>query len=486
MKRLRELLAGIDILGVIGDIDTAVTGIACHSQKVEKGFCYVAIKGAQADGIHYLVDAITRGAAAVVSVHPPEDTLPHIVWVQVKNDRRILSQLAARFWDNPSQKMNVIGITGTNGKTTTAVLIQALLQRDALAGVIGTLGMQAGAIREKTVLTTPEAPELFTFMAYALQQGCRHLAMEVSSAALSMGRVDDISFAQAVFTSFSGDHLDFHQTMENYFAAKLSLFKRLPRQAWAIINIDDARGLDIIHAIECKYLTYGTSLNADIRPLKFRLAAGGCSGTLQTPKDKIDFTSPLVGRFNLYNIMAATGSALVAGLAPTEISAGLAAFTGVRGRMQTVHRGEFTVLVDFAHTDQALENLLTTLQEVTTGRIILVFGAGGSRDRTKRPRMGQAASEHAGYVIVTSDNPRQEDPEAIIREIVAGFVPGFDRFQVEPDRRRAIELAIGLARSGDVVAIAGKGHEDYQIFKDRTIHFDDAEVVQEIIGGRHA
>jgi UDP-N-acetylmuramoyl-L-alanyl-D-glutamate--2,6-diaminopimelate ligase len=485
MKYLDELLGKHESLAWRGDLHVAVSGIEFDSRRVRPGGCYVAVKGFREDGIAYVADAVARGAAAVVSVHPPAAEYPQVTWVQVKNDRRALSAMASRFFDDPSRSLQVIGVTGTNGKTTTVALVQDLLGAAATAA-IGTLGMSFAASSRPTKLTTPEAPELFAFMADAVKAGCVNLVMEVSSASLSLNRVDDIAFSQAVFTSFSGDHLDFHGTMENYFEAKLSLFKKLGSDHWAIINGDDPMGPRIIRELNCRYVTFGFSQQADIRPLKYAFSMEGIKAVLQTPRGKIEFQSRLLGRFNLMNIMAAVSSALVKGVGADRISEALAAFMPVKGRANIAYAGDFLVVVDYAHTDDALDNLLRAFREVTRGKLVLVFGAGGSRDKTKRPRMAQVACRLADRVVVTSDNPRQEDPQAIIADIVAGFDPGFTAYQTEPDRRAAIGLALDMAGAGDVVLIAGKGHENYQIFKERTVHFDDFEVVREKMGASHA
>lgn len=486
MKYLDDLLGKQESLAWRGDLHVPVSGIEFDSRKIRKNNCYVSIRGFVKDGIAYVSEAIGNGAGAVVSVHPPPQNHRQVTWVQVKNDRRALSAMANRFFDDPSRQLQAIGVTGTNGKTTTMGLIQALLNSEAKTAAIGTLGMNFPGFDQGTKLTTPEAPELFAFMAAAIKAGCVNLVMEVSSAALSLGRVDDISFTQAVFTSFSGDHLDFHQTLGNYFEAKLSLFKKLGSDHWAIINGDDASGASIIRELNCRYLTFGFSEQADIRPLKYAFSLEGVKAVLQTPRGKIDIQSRLLGRFNLLNIMAAVSSALVKGVAAEKISAALAAFAPVKGRVNIAHAGDFLVVVDYAHTDDALENLLKAFREITRGRLILVFGAGGSRDKTKRPRMAQAAGRYADWVVVTSDNPRQEDPQAIIADIVSGFAGGFTSFSTEIDRRTAIEKALAMAAKGDVVLIAGKGHEDYQIFRERTVHFDDFEVVREKMGASHA
>lgn len=486
MKYLDELLGKQESLAWRGDLHVPVSGIESDSRRIKKKNCFVSIRGFRHDGSAYVAEAIRNGASAVVSIHPPPQDHSQVTWVQVKNDRRALSQLASRFFDNPSQKLRVIGVTGTNGKTTTVGLIQALLNATAKTAAIGTLSMNFPGLSRKTDLTTPEAPELFAFMAAAVEAGCANLAMEVSSAALSLFRVEDIRFAQAVFTSFSGDHLDFHHTMENYFEAKLSLFKKLGSEQWAIINIDDAMGERIIKELNCRYVTFGFSQQADIRPLKQQFSMDGIKAQLQTPRGKIEIQSRLLGRFNLLNIMAAVSSALASDMAPEKISAAVNTFVPVKGRVNVAHAGDFLVVVDYAHTDDALENLLKAFREIATGKLILVFGAGGGRDKTKRPRMGRVAAAFADWVMVTSDNPRQEDPHAIMADIVTGFGAGFTHFSTEVDRRAAIEKALDMATPGDVVLIAGKGHEDYQIFREQTVHFDDFEVVAEKMRKGHA
>jgi UDP-N-acetylmuramoyl-L-alanyl-D-glutamate--2,6-diaminopimelate ligase len=486
MKYLDELLGKQESLAWRGDLHVPVAGIESDSRRIKKNFCYVSIKGFVRDGIDYAPAAIRSGASAVVSIHPPPQEHAQVTWVQVKNDRRVLSQMASRFYDNPSARLRVIGVTGTNGKTTTVGLVQALLNTISKTAAIGTLDMNYPGFTRKTSLTTPESTDLFAFMDQAAKAGCQNLAMEVSSAALSLLRVEDIRFAQAIFTSFSGDHLDFHQTMESYFEAKLSLFKKLGSEQWAIINCDDAKGESIIRELNCRYVTYGFSPQADIRPLKHHFSIEGIKAQLQTPRGKLEIQSRLLGRFNLLNIMAAVSSALVSEMPLEKISSGLGGFLPVRGRVQIAHAGDFLVVVDYAHTDDALENLLKAFREISQGKLILVFGAGGCRDKSKRPRMGRIASTLADWVMVTSDNPRQEDPAAIMADIMAGFSAGFSNFRAEADRRKAIEKALDIASPGDVVLIAGKGHEDYQIFRERTVHFDDIEVVQAKMKQSHA
>jgi UDP-N-acetylmuramoyl-L-alanyl-D-glutamate--2,6-diaminopimelate ligase len=293
--------------------------------------------------------------------------------------------------------------------------------------------------------------------------------------------VDDIRFSQGIFTTFSGDHLDFHETMEDYLQSKLLLFKRLGLDDWAVVNIDDPSAAKILEQLDSKYLTYGFSEDADVRPIKYKCSLEGIKATVHTPKGDIDIKSPLLGRVNLCNILAAVTSAVIKGISFEHIAAAIAGFEPVKGRLDPVYKGEFSVLIDYAHTDNALESMLKSLKDIVSNRIIVVFGAGGGRDKTKRPRMGKAAAAYADFVVVTSDNPRNENPRTIIKDVTAGFAGDFKDYLVEPDRKKAIKKAIRSAEKGDLVVIAGKGHEDYQIFKDKTIHFDDYEVAREVL-----
>jgi UDP-N-acetylmuramoyl-L-alanyl-D-glutamate--2,6-diaminopimelate ligase len=484
MKTLKELLHGVDIIAQADGLEKEVAGVTNDSRKVEKNFCFVAIQGFQQDGLKYIEEAVKKGASSVVSQHKLEKDYPGISWVQVKNDRLAFSKMTANFYDRIADHFYNIGVTGTNGKTTITTLVSAILNREAKTAQIGTLGMKCGETAWGTSLTTPEAPDIFRFLSEARGQGAENLVMEVSSVSLCLYRVEDIKFSQAIFTSFSGDHLDFHKTMEDYLASKILLFKKLQEDDWAVINIDDPTAPVVIQQLNCKYLTYGFSEEADVRPLKYKFSSSGAFGIealLMTPKGQLEIKSPLIGRINLSNLMAGVTSAMIKGVSFDNIAAAIARFKPVKGRLDFAYKGDFSVIIDYAHTDKALEALLQSLREMVTGRLIVVFGAGGNRDKTKRPRMGETVSKNADFLVVTSDNPRQEDPEAIIKDVQAGFPPDFKNYITEIDRETAIEKALYLANKGDLVVVAGKGHENYQIFKDRTIHFDDYEVVQKLM-----
>jgi UDP-N-acetylmuramoyl-L-alanyl-D-glutamate--2,6-diaminopimelate ligase len=486
MKRLEQLLAGLEVLTLKGSVDRPVTGVHIDSRQIEPDNCFVAIEGFKQTGLEYVDDAVKRGAGVVVSEGELPAEYPRISWIQVRNARQAASKLSAAFFDNPTREMYVVGVTGTNGKTTIMSLIEKIYSQAQQTAAIGTLGMSFGTQVRRSSLTTPEAVDLFPFLSKARKHGCTNLVMEVSSVALELHRVDDISFSQAVFSTFSGDHLDFHHSMENYFQAKLALFRGLNPGAWAAVNMDDSRGGQIIDELDCNFLTYGFAAEADIHPIKYKFSLNGIEAILNTPKGRLEIRSPLLGRINLLNLMAAVTSAIIKGIDFDLIARGIGAFKGVRGRLDVAYQNDISVLVDYAHTDKALEGLLMSLREVAHQRIVLVFGAGGSRDTGKRPRMGKVASECADYVVVTSDNPRGEEPEKIIQDIVAGFDQRFSNYAVELDRKAAIRRALAEAQRGDMVVIAGKGHEDYQIFKDKTIQFDDFEVIEEVLREKDA
>jgi len=497
MKSLADLLKPIEVIEIHGAIDTKVTGLRYDSRRVEAGDCFVAIPGFKSDGATFISEAVIRGASAVITEAPLGTAGKYsqgVPCIRVTNARRALGRLAAEFYDHPWRGMDVIGVTGTNGKTTVVAMLHKVLSSVEVSAKIGTLGMELSGpgsgegFTYPTTLTTPEAPDIFRFISQAREAACRSLVMEVSSVALKLHRVDDLPFAQAVFTTFSGDHLDFHRTMDAYFSAKLKLFERLPDDGWAILNLDDPRSYQILDSINCGHLTYGFSTQADVRPVKHHFSLAGTRAQIRTPRGDLEIESRLIGRVNLLNIMAAVASLTVRDVPLTAIARSIGEFTPIRGRLDVSYSNDFAVLIDYAHTDNALETLLHSLKEIVKGRVILVFGAGGSRDRSKRPRMGSVASRLADFVIVTSDNPREEQPEKIVENIVDGFVPDFRSYEIVINREEAIARSLELAAKGDMVVIAGKGHEDYQIFKDRVIHFDDYEMVRHYLkkpsGGR--
>ena len=480
MSTIRDLLAGIETMEVRGSLDVQISGITQDSRHVNEGNCFIAISGYKDDGNKYIDDAVSKGAVLVISETSPGSSHPGVTWVRLKNIRKAFAAISLNFYGDPLKDKYVVGVTGTNGKTTVVALIDAIFKRRMRTVKFGTLGAWCGSNGKKASLTTPEANDIYKFLAEECRGDFENVIMEVSSVALELDRVNGINFSQAIFTNLSGDHLDFHYTMENYFDSKLSLFRSLTPDKWAIINIDDEKGKSIIEIIDSKYITFGFSSEADVKPVSYKLSAKGIKALISTPAGDIQIESCLIGRINLLNIIAAIASAIVRDISFKDIAAAMKEFKNVKGRLDKVFENDFAVIIDYAHTDNALENLLLSVKELNFRKIILVFGAGGSRDTTKRPRMGAVAAEFADEVIVTSDNPRDEDPGDIIKQIIAGFPDGFKSYQIEKDREKGIAAGINIAAKGDVVIIAGKGHEDYQILGKEVIHFDDYEVVAKL------
>jgi UDP-N-acetylmuramoyl-L-alanyl-D-glutamate--2,6-diaminopimelate ligase len=478
--------------------DADVSGVTCDSRQVRPGSVFVALRGAQADGTSFAREAVKRGAVAVISDAPaPADAA--VPWIRVADARLALAALAAVVEGRPSQELTLVGITGTNGKTTTAYLLASIFEAAGIrCGRIGTVGHRIGNREIETARTTPEAPELQRMLREMVTEGCGACVMEVSSHALVLRRADHLHFAAAIFTNLTRDHLDFHGDMEEYFLAKRRLFELLPDAGVGITNLDDRRGADFA-AVARRPVTYAIDAAADVRPGPVMFSLDGLSFEASTPRGTLHLRSPLVGRPNTYNILAAVAAATALDVPFAAIESGIAQLANVPGRFQVVsaHADEVRVVVDYAHTDDALKNLLETARTLATGRIITVFGCGGDRDKSKRPLMGAVAARLSDLVIVTSDNPRSEDPEQIIDEIKRGIVMPADRFppggQPAPkstaclaivDRQAAIERAIREARPGDLVLIAGKGHEKYQEIGGRVTPFDDVEVARAMLARR--
>jgi len=467
-----------------------VTGIAYDSRTVAPGQVFVALRGQKADGVQFAHEAIARGAAAIVCEQPAPPNV-HIPWAIVDDARVALAVLAAEFYRHPSREMQVVGITGTNGKTTTAYLLASIFDAAGLrSGVLGTVVYRVGKETREATRTTPEAPDVQALLREMVDHGCRACAMEVSSHALSLHRVDDMTFAAGVFTNLTRDHLDFHRDMEAYFQAKRRLFEMLPRTAPSVINADDPRGASLLD-VGGRAVTYGIAKRADITPGPLSFSIDGLTFDVRTPRGTIHVRSKLVGRPNVYNILAAAGTAAALDIPFDAIERGLRDLEGVPGRFEVVSGAsdEVTVVVDYAHTDDALRNLLETARPLARGRVVTVFGAGGDRDRTKRPLMGAVAGRMSDVIVITSDNPRSEDPNQIIDEILRGLTPDTmkdsgQRVMTIPDRHDAIVKAVELARPGDLVLIAGKGHEKYQVIGDRTLAFDDVAIAREALARR--
>jgi len=455
-----------------------VEALVYDSRAAVPGAVFVAMRGQVADGASFAADAAARGAIAVVS----ESACPAgigVPWITVRDARKALAAAAAAYYGDPSLALTVIGITGTNGKTTTAYLLHAILAAAGLrAGLIGTIAYDLGDDVIEASRTTPESADLQRFLRRMADAGCRAAAMEVSSHALALSRVDGIRFSAAVFTNLTRDHLDFHRDMETYFAAKRRLFEMLPGDGVGIVNADDARA-DAVAAAAPRAVTFAIERQADVRPREaVREALNGLRLEVSTPAGPVMIDSPLVGRPFAYNLLAAVATGVALGLPVSAIERGIAGVKGVPGRFQVVSepQDDITVIVDYAHTDDALRNLLETARPLATRRLVTVFGCGGERDRTKRPLMGAVAARLSDVVVITSDNPRGEAPEAIIDEVRRGV--GSVPCLCLVDRRSAIDEAIRLALPGDMVLVAGKGHERYQVIGTRRVPFDDHDVVQ--------
>lgn len=499
MMRLSDLLEAlqgqVEILERRGDMKVPIHGITDDSRVVRAGSLFVAVKGEQVDGHRFIPAAVQGGAAAVIL--QDETASAPVPTVRVADSRKGLGLLGSRFHGEPSARLRMIGVTGTNGKTTTTYLCKALLERmGRTVGLIGTVAYQIGADTLPASHTTPGALALQQLLAQMVARGCRTAVMEVSSHALAQDRVSGCEYDVAVFSNLTQDHLDFHRTMEAYFQAKLRLFTgltgtRKPNKR-AVVNVDDPCGARIVALCPAPVWTYGLKGHADLRAERVRLMLGGTTFAAATPAGTFPVESHLVGEHNVYNLLAAIGVALHEGATPDQVRAAIADVTNVPGRFERVMAGQpFTVVVDYAHTEDALVRLLSAAQALKEGRIITVFGCGGDRDRGKRPKMGQAAVQFSDVVILTSDNPRTEDPLAILSEVEAGVTEALRRrpqvqYQKIPDRREAIQAAVRQARPGDMVVIAGKGHEDYQIIGTSKVHFDDREVAREAIVHRSA
>ncbi|HKF50132.1 MAG TPA: UDP-N-acetylmuramoyl-L-alanyl-D-glutamate--2,6-diaminopimelate ligase [Terracidiphilus sp.] len=485
-----ELIAEVDGAGASGASDDPITSIEYDSRRVRPGSVFVAMKGGSTDGNRFVEKAVAAGAFGIITDSPQTfDHLlvyrPEVPVLEVEHGRRALAQASAAFFGHPEGKLAATGITGTNGKSTTAFLVESLLNfADRRTVLVGTIEYHVAGEVRASVHTTPESRDLFELMSEGAAKGATELITEVSSHALDQGRAAGVNFDVAVFTNFTRDHLDYHGTMEKYFAAKRLLFDGsvYPAPRVAVINAHDPRAVELSHAARnagAEVRTYGIGLG-DWRAIDHRLTPGGSAFTLETPAGVAKVESHLAGEVNIFNLLAAFAAAHARGIQFEQLASFVPCLRPVPGRFQPVDAGQpFTVIVDYAHTDDALRNLLSLARQVTTpsqGRVITLFGCGGDRDRTKRPKMGKAAGEGSDFVVATSDNPRSEDPLAILAEIEPGLKSTGVQYTVEPDRAAAIRLALLSAQPGDVVLIAGKGHEREQILADRTIPFDDAEV----------
>lgn len=502
MAKLETILEGINLVSLRRGGETEVADVCYDSRACRPGSLFVAVPGLKADGHRFAAQAVDRGAAFVVSER--ELSLPpHVTEIRVGDSRRALGRISANFYGNPSKDLCLIGVTGTSGKTTVTYLLESIFRSAGReTGVIGTVSYRFPGKVLPAPNTTPESTDLQRLLREAADGGITHLVMEVSSHALDLYRVDDCLFAAGVFTNLSHDHLDFHRNMEDYFRAKKRFFEEIltGEKERRIVNGDDPWGMRLMGELREPVTVFGTGADAEIAPLSWNLTLEGIEAVLRTPAGTFPVKSPLIGKFNLYNILAAVAAALAVGIGPPDIAEGIGALSAVPGRLEKVGGpGGPAVFVDYAHKEDALRKVLETLTVFREGRIITVFGCGGDRDRTKRPLMGKAVAETSDLAVITSDNPRTEDPLAIIAEIEEGLRVvsprkyGPERFEetfngkgyvVLPDRREAIGRAVAMAGEKDIVLIAGKGHEDYQIIGTEKRPFDDRLVAGEALGRR--
>jgi UDP-N-acetylmuramoyl-L-alanyl-D-glutamate--2,6-diaminopimelate ligase len=487
--KLADLAKELKALDAGGNLDAVAVEVTHDSRACKTGSIFVAIRGEKLDAHQFIPQVIKQGAVAIISEQSAEENATAAAWIQVTNARAALAQAAAAVYGHPSTKLKVVGITGTNGKTTTAHLVDSIIRAaEKTSAMFGTISHRIGEYVETAKNTTPEAADIQRMLAQAIKVGCQSAVMEVSSHAVELHRANFLQLSAAVFTNLTRDHLDYHKTMESYFASKEKIFTGALGYApkASVINIDNEYGRKLLEVAKGKIITYGFDKGADVRTREFKLSVGGLDFMAITPAGEVAIRSSLVGRPHVYNILAAMATGLALGFDLPACATGIAHCKTVAGRFEQVlldapHKVNFAVIVDYAHTDDALKNVLQTAREVVSDnrRVITVFGCGGDRDKTKRPIMGEVAASLSDVVIVTSDNPRSEDPLAIIEEIEAGLKKSARPYAKFADRREAIFQAINEAQENDLVIIAGKGHEDYQILKDRTIHFDDREVARE-------
>jgi len=492
--KLMQLTSVLTAAVIDGNGDVEIGGIETDSREVKPGDLFICLPGHTQDGHLFAAQAAEKGAVALVVERKLETDLPQVI---VKDSRFAMAALASTFFNQPSERMKMIGVTGTNGKTTTTYLIEKILNDHGLkTGLIGTIQMKYDGQSFPMPRTTPEALELQRYLNDMANAGTECCVMEVSSHALEQGRVKGTDFRTAIFTNLSQDHLDYHHTMEEYRGAKGLFFSRLGNafakdersRKYAVLNADDDAAAYFAKQTAAEVITYGLSNDADVRASNISITAQGTSFHVDTFRGQTDISIRMVGKFNVYNAMAAIAAALLEGVPLADIKNSLESVPGVAGRVEAVDEGQpYAVIVDYAHTPDGLENVLRTVNEFATGRVLTVFGCGGDRDRTKRPIMGKIAANYSDVVFVTSDNPRTEDPDLILKDIEAGLieegVPA-ESYKLIVDRRKAIEKAIEMASPGDVVLIAGKGHETYQLIAGEVLDFDDRIVAKDAIRGR--
>lgn len=476
--RLRELLEGMEVISQTISPDTEITHVCVDSRATQKGSLFVAVPGNRCDGGHYARQAVDRGAVCVVC---QSELPPDLPWVKVRDARLALSQLACRWYGHPSRQLTMLGVTGTNGKTTVTYLLRHILQRTGMkTGLIGTVQNIVGEQTLPAQRTTPDALQIQQLLSAMTKNGCSHAVMEVSSHALDQHRAEGIDFAVGIFTNLTEDHLDYHGTMGCYCDAKAKLFQM---SRMGVCNADDPWTERLLAGASCPSVYYGIHNPAEVWAEDIFLHSRSVDFTVCTARTRTPVHLGVPGRFSVYNALGAIATCGELGIPPEECAAALATFPGVAGRMEVVPTPgkPYTLLIDYAHTPDALENVLKTVRGFAQNRVIAVFGCGGDREREKRPLMGHIAGKLADLTIITSDNPRTEEPMAIIRDILPGIAGAEDKYIAEPDRRGAIALAMGRAAAGDVIVLCGKGHETYQEIGDKTIPMDEREIVRSLL-----
>jgi UDP-N-acetylmuramoyl-L-alanyl-D-glutamate--2,6-diaminopimelate ligase len=486
--KIKDLFRNVPGIEVSGGGDQEILGLAYSSRQVQPGFLFAAMRGEKTDGFQFVEEALRHGAAAVLA-EKPRPPASKAVWVQAQDVREALALAAANFYDHPSMRLKVVGITGTKGKTTVTYLLESiLLKAGFVPGVIGTVNYRWAGKVSSAERTTPEATDMQRMLSEMLAAGVTHSLIEVSSHGLDLKRVWGIHFDIAAFTNLSAEHLDYHASMEDYFEAKKKLFFLNAKKRTAVVNLDDPWGKRLMAELPLKTVSFGFEPAAIVRAGNYRLTENGIKAEVDYPGGQIKVCSALMGRHNLYNILTAVASALALNIPAPVIKEGISALKWIPGRLEKIENPlSFQVYVDYAHTDQAMRSLLETIRELKPNRILLVFGAGGDRDKGKRPRMGEVAAALADVTFLTSDNPRSEDPLAIIADIEKGLIQGKARdYRIVPDRREAIGQALAAARRGDCVLVVGKGHEHHQTFKDKTVPFDDGEIIRNLLSTMEA
>lgn len=482
--KLRDILENVEGKLINGKTDIDINAMTIDSRKAKDGVLFIAMVGMTVDGHRFIPAAYENGCKAVITEHSIEDIPEDMTVYQVENARDALAVIACNFYDNPGKDLNIIGVTGTNGKTSTTYFIESVLNHiEHKTAVIGTVEIRIGGKKREidfATSTTPDTIELNKMLRIMADEKCDDVVMEVSSHSLELKKVKGLKFKVGVFTNLTQDHLDFHKTMENYCAAKAKLFNMCES---GVVNADDEWAERIVENASCSIMTYSIEKPSDLQAKEIEYLMDRVHFTVNINGENVRFELMVPGRFSVYNALAAIGAMLSLGVPVKDIQGGINNIKGVPGRIQNIPNNKgFNVIVDYAHTPDGLENIINAVREFTKGRIITVFGCGGDRDRTKRPIMGEIVARLGDIPIITSDNPRSEEPYSILKEVEAGVKPVTKNYEMIVDRKEAIRKAIEIAEPGDSIIIAGKGHENYQILRDKTIHFDDAEAAEEILG----